>query len=252
MNQVEIKENITLYNADCMDVIKTIQDSSIDLIVTDPPYLIPQINSGGSINNSSMRFNERLQCLKDNTDITLGYDIDKFADEVERIQGGNINAYFWCNKAQLLDYFKSYVDRLKCKFDILTWVKSNPIPNMSNKYLTDTEYCLYFHKGKGRMYPETYDDARTCWFEPINAKDKQRYQHPTCKPLKIIDILVRNSSSEGDTVLDPFMGSGTTGVSCLERNRKFIGIEIDETYFSIALKRISDVVNDKKQSLFYE
>ena len=49
---------------------------------------------------------------------------------------------------------------------------------MSNKYLTDTEYCLYFHKGKGRMYPETYDDARTCWFEPINAKDKQRYQHP--------------------------------------------------------------------------
>jgi site-specific DNA-methyltransferase (adenine-specific) len=222
-----------------MSVIKKLDKGSIDLIITDPPYLIKKINGGGSINNSKMRFNERLQCLKENQDITLGYDIDVFADMVEYLQGDNINAYFWCNKAQIPQYIKTYVERLNCKFEILTWNKTNPIPNHANKYLTDTEYCMYFHKGKGKMHPETYNDAKTYWLEPINAKDKQMYQHPTCKPLRIIDILVRNSSVEGDTILDPFMGSGTTGVASVERNRKFIGCEINETYFHIANERIN-------------
>jgi site-specific DNA-methyltransferase (adenine-specific) len=86
--------DITLWNGDCLEIIKTIPDSSIDLIITDPPYLIPAINGGGSV-NKNRGFNKILETsLRETQDITLGYDIDSFANEVERLQGANINAYF--------------------------------------------------------------------------------------------------------------------------------------------------------------
>lgn len=246
MNKQIINDNITLYNGDCLDVLQQIPDGSIDLIVTDPPYLIPTINGGGTV-NKNRSFNKILEeSLRQGQDITVGYDIDTFADIVNRIQGGNINAYFWCNKAQIPDYFRTYVDRLGCKFDILFWAKVNPMPTYSNKYLSDTEYCLYFHKGKGKTNPKSYDDARTCWFEPINGEDKVKFGHPTIKPIKMIDRLVRNSSDEGDTVLDPFLGSGTTAVACHLNNRRCIGIEINEGYFNIAKKRIENEIKNLK------
>lgn len=229
-----------IYNVDCFEFIKTLPDGSIDLIITDPPYLISPINDGGSV-NKNRAFNKILQTsLKATQDITLGYDIDNFANEVERLQGGNINAYFWCNKLQIPQYFKTCVERLGCKFDILCWHKSNPMPTYSNKYLADTEYCLYFHKGKGKTRPESYNDARTFWLQPINQKDKKEWGHPTIKPLNIIDAIVRNSSEVGGVVLDPFIGSGTTGVACCMNGRSFIGCEINETYFEIAKQRIKD------------
>lgn len=238
-------QDIKLHKGDCFDFLKDIKET-IDLIVTDPPYLIPAINGGGSI-NQKRKLNEILKSsLVEGVDITKGYDIDGFAKIVQEIQNDNINAYFWCNKNQIPDYFKTYVEGLKCKFDILSWCKTNPIPTFSNKYLSDCEYCLYFHKGKGKTKPKSYDAARTVWFEPINIKDKQRYGHPTIKPLKIIQTIIENSSSVGDTILDPFMGSGTSGVACINTNRKFIGIEIDDKYFEIAKKRIKETENDLK------
>lgn len=83
-----------------------------------------------------------------------------------------------------------------------------------------------------------YERARTVWFQPINKQDKDQWGHPTIKPLNIIQALVANSSKEGDTVLDCFMGSGTTGVACAKQHRDFIGMEIDEKYFRIAQERI--------------
>lgn len=238
-------ENIQLHKGDCFDIIESI-NTNIDLIVTDPPYLIPQINGGGTL-NTKRNFNNILKTsLVDGRDITKGYDIFSFAEIVNNIQQGNINAYFWCNKLQIPDYFKAYVENLKCKFDILVWCKTNPVPAHGGRYLGDCEYCLYFHKGKGKMNPISYDAARTVWFDPINIKDKQRYGHPTIKPLKIIQTIIENSSSVGDVVLDPFMGSGTSGVACINTNRKFIGIEIDDKYFDIAKKRISETENDLK------
>lgn len=232
--------NIKLIHGDCFVEMQNIPDGSIDLIITDPPYLIPAINGGGSI-NKNREFNKILETsLRQTQDITLGYDIDSFAKEVERLQGGGINAYFWCNKAQIPQYFKTYVERLGCKFDILCFHKSNPIPTYSNKYLSDTEYCLYFHKGKGKTFPQSYNDAFTYWIEPLNQKDKEKYGHPTIKPLKIIDRLVRNSSKEGDTILDCFLGSGTTAVASLINKRKCIGIELNDKYFAIAEERIKE------------
>ena len=74
-------------------------------------------------------------------------------------------------------------------------------------------------------------------------KDKNLYNHPTIKPIEIIDRLIRNSSKEGDLIFDPFMGSGTTGVSALKHNRRFIGCEIDKDYFNGSLQRIRNTLD---------
>jgi site-specific DNA-methyltransferase (adenine-specific) len=133
-------------------------------------------------------------------------------------------------------------------FDIICWHKTNALPTYSNKYLTDTEYLLYFHKGKGKCFPQSYEDAKTFYLAPINHEDKKKYQHPTIKPLDLTEKIIRNSSNENDTILDCFMGSGTTGVACKRLKRNFIGVEIDKEYFNIASKRIENA--DKIKKLF--
>ena len=230
-----MEEPITLYCGDCLEVLKDIPDNSVDLIATDPPYLIPAINGGGSV-NTIKKLNQSLQDLK-KADITKGYDIELFGNEFNRVMK-EINIYFWCNKLQIPQYLEFYVGKHKCTFDILCWHKTNALPTYSNKYLSDTEYLLYFRKGKGKCFPQSYEDAKTYYIAPINHKDKKEWDHPTIKPLDITEKIIRNSSREGQTVLDPFMGSGTTGVACKNLNRKFIGIELDETYFKTAQRRL--------------
>ena len=229
-------QNIQLHNADCLDILKSIPDKSVDLIVTDPPYLISATNGGGTV-NSIKKLDKSLIQLTQNTDITQGYDITKFNTQFLRVMN-EINIYIWCNKIQIPDYLKFYVDTYKCKFDIICWHKTNALPTYSNKYLSDTEYLLYFRKGKGKCFPQTYEDAKTYYIAPINHKDKKTWNHPTIKPLDLTEKIIRNSSKEGQTILDPFMGSGTVGVACKNLNRKFIGVEIDTNYFSIAKQRI--------------
>ena len=226
---------IQLYQGDSLELMKAMPDHSIDLIVTDPPYEVSATNGGGSVNNIK-KLNKSLKQL-DEAQITKGYDIEEFGNEFLRVMK-EINIYLWCNKAQIPRYFDFYVNKHKCKFDILTWSKVNALPTYSNKYLTDTEYCLYFRKGKGKCFPQSYEDAKTYYIAPINHKDKKIYDHPTIKPLDITEKIIRNSSRPGQIVFDPFMGSGTTGVACCNLDRNFIGMEIDKHYFSIAKNRI--------------
>lgn len=229
--------NETLYNDDCFNILSTL--SNIDLVVTDPPYLYEtdefKVGAGGTV-NTSMRLDASLTQLND-VNLIKSYDIEKFGKIMFDIQE-DLNLYLWCNKAQIPLYFDFYVTKNKCKFDIICWHKTNALPTYANKYLTDTEYLLYFHNGKGRCYPQNYEDAKTFYLAPINHKDKKTFNHPTIKPLDITMKIIRNSSKEEQTVLDPFMGSGTTGVACKKLNRNFIGIEINEKYYNLAKNRI--------------
>lgn len=225
-----------IYNKDCFDVIRRLPDRCVDLVCTDPPYLIKRTTGGGSC-NKSIRLSRALEGLKP-LNIHLGYNIDFMAQEINRLQGGNINAYFFCNKEQLHEYLNVYVGKYRCKYDILLWQKSNALPTYSNKYLSDKEYILYFHKGKGRNFPKSYNDAKTIFTLPINSVEQKKYSFPTVKPLTIVDTLIRNSSDEGETVFDPFLGSGTTAVAALLNNRSFIGCEINETVYNAAIGRI--------------
>ena len=229
---------IDLRQGDCLELMKDIPDGSIDLIVTDPPYNVSATNGGGTINKVK-KLNKSLKDLVE-ANITDGYDIEILGEEFMRVMK-EPNIYLWCNKTQIPEYFKFYVEKHKCKFDIICWHKTNALPTYSNKYLSDTEYLLYFRKGKGKCFPKSYEDAKTYYIAPINHKDKKKYKHPTIKPLDITEKIIKNSSKENDIILDPFMGSGTTGVACINTNRNFIGIEINKNYFNIAKERIEKI-----------
>lgn len=231
-----------LYHDDCLSVLKTLPDHFVDLVVTDPPYEVSATNGGGSINNV-MKMNRSLKQL-DDADISKGYNIREVGKELVRVMK-NINLYIWCNKVQIPDYFNYYVNELGCKFEIICWHKTNALPTYKNKYLSDTEYCLYFRKG-GYCDPsqtaeeERYENAKTFYIAPLNAKDKKLWKHPTIKPLDITQKFIKNSSKKGDLVLDCFMGSGTTGVACKNLERDFIGIELNRDYYKIVLERIGE------------
>lgn len=226
-------ENTWLMQGDCLERMKEIPDDSVDLIVTDPPYDIKNTKAGGesALAKSMQVMNDQIK----NAKLVNGFD-EKILDELVRVNK-NINICIFCNKAQLPMYMEYFVTKLGCSFDLIKWVKTNAMPTFNNKYLSDTEYCFYARK-KGYCNPESYSDASTLFQAPINIKDKKLYGHPTIKPVELIGKLIRNSSKIDQTVLNPFLGSGTTGVAAKNLNRKFIGIELDEGYFDIAKNRI--------------
>ena len=225
-----------IYLNDCKKTIEEmiVQGVKVDLIITDPPYDIKNTKTGGKskLNKSFQKSQTEIQEKK----LTNGFDTS-ILRELVKLQD-NINIYFFCNKAQIPMYLEFFVNELNCSFDIIKWVKTNPVPTFSNKYMSDTEYCMYFRK-KAYCKPQSYKDASTLFHSPINTKDKKKYKHPTIKPLELIDRLVRNSSKENDLIFDPFMGSGTTGMSALKHNRKFIGVELDKEYFEISKNRLN-------------
>ena len=215
---------------DCLELINQIPDNSVDLIVTDPPYVIDN-KGGGLYTQPDKQYVKELENIKD------GFS-EKILDELCRVMK-KINIYIWCSQKQLFPLIKYFVEGKKCNFNLITWHKSNPIPACGNKYLSDTEYCLYFREKGVKVYG-SFDTKFTYYVTPLNSKDKKQYNHPTIKPLNIIKNLIINSSNEGDIVLDPFMGSGTTLVACIKTNRHYIGFDISQEYFEIAKKRIEE------------
>jgi len=227
------QDGLWLLNGDCLERMKEIPDGSVDLILTDPPYDIKNTKAGGNspLAKSMQKMNDQIR----DANIVSGFNI-AILDELVRI-GKTINMYFFCNKSQLPMYIEYFVSDRGCGFDLIKWVKTNAMPTYNNKYLSDTEYCFYARKG-GYCNPQNYKDASTLYLDKLNISDKKLYNHPTIKPLPLVERLIRNSSHDGDIILDPFMGSGTTGVAALRNNRKFIGIELDPAYYGIACDRV--------------
>ncbi len=224
-----------IYNEDCLTGIKKIPDNFIDLVIIDPPY---------QINNHNVKYDSDLARSINNynnelyeSNLTNGYDY-KILEELLRVLK-KVNIYIFCNGEQIPFYIKYFVLDRKCKMDIIIWNKPNAIPLFNNKYLSDKEYCLYFRKG-GYCSPKSYEDAKTVFYYPINIKDKKKWGHPTIKPEELVRKLIRNSSKEGDIVLDSFMGSGTTAISCIKEKRNYIGFEINKDFYKICLKRIKE------------
>ena len=227
-----------LFNDDCMNILSQLEDKSIDLVIIDPPYSIATSGGGGSFGTDKRSYHKSIQ--------ELSYGIKNCVlEELCRVMK-KINIYIWCNKEQLKQYMDFFIEK-GCKAELLTWHKTNPVPTCNNKYLSDTEYLLFFRE-KGVKLFGSYATKKKYYISPTNKKDKDRYRHPTIKPLSILKNLVLNSSNEGDIVLDCFMGSGSTGVACLETNRRFIGVEIEKEYFSVANERINETLyqGDKK------
>ena len=219
-----------LLQGDCLELIKDIPDKSIDLIIIDPPYDMKAHGGGGAFGSDNREFFNELEKAK----ITKGFNV-KVLDEFVRVLK-KINIYIWCNAAMLRMYI-NYFEDLGCTTELICWHKTNPVPTCSNKYLSDTEYLLFFRESGVKVYGD-YHSKKKYYVTPTNKADKKLYNHPTIKPQNIIENLIINSSLENDVVLDAFMGSGTTGAACVNTNRDFIGIELDENYFNVAKERI--------------
>lgn len=231
--------NVKLYKGDCLEKMKLIEDGSVDLVLTDPPYVI-STSGGGLYTQEDKQYVKELEGMKD------GFS-EQVLDELCRVMK-KINIYFFCSQKQIIPLTDYFVTKKKCNWNLLTWHKTNPVPACGNKYLTDTEYILFFREKGVKVYG-SFDTKFTYYVSPLNQKDKKLYGHPTVKPQNILNNLVVNSSQEGEIVLDPFMGSGSTGVACVNTNRKFIGIELDDNYYNIARDRIKKVVEEREKNV---
>lgn len=234
-------ETNNIYCEDSYEAVKNIPDKSVDLIVTDPPYELDNI--GSKKNSISKTF---ANCNSQIKPIGGGIRLDILEEFMRIMKKPNI--YIWCNKKQIPDYLNFFYGKYGCSFEIMTWCKTNPTPLCGGNYLIDKEFCLYFRKGV--RLNTTFDTAFTYWVSSKNKLDKDRFLHPTCKPIEIINNLIINSSNENEIVADFFLGSGTTAVACKNLNRQYIGFEINEEFYNIAKNRLDCVAADGQQTLF--
>lgn len=227
-----------IYCGDAYELIKEIPDNSIDLIITDPPYQMDEHGGGGCFGNKQRPFQNEVDKLSD------GISDDMLVQFVRVMK--RLNLYIFCNKNQLRQHLDFFADK---NIDVLVLYKSNPIPRINNKYLSDLEYCVFIRDTGVEMY-NIYETSSKLYCVTANKRDKGLYEHPTIKPYNMVRNLVINSSKEGDVVLDPFAGSGTTCVAAKNLNRQFIGFEVDTKWANIASGRLNGECAGGQQTLF--
>ena len=221
-----------IYNEDCLIGMKRIEDNSIDLCITDSPFKLNKTT--GSMTSSSKQDKWQGNLVAGDKSANIKNDI-KFSDwlpDVYRVLKPQSHFYTFVNDKNVQDMLNE-AEKVGFRLhNILVWHKNNKTPN--RWYMKDCEFILFFHKGKS--FPIN-DMGCSQYFEVKNINGKNKL-HPTQKPTEIIDKLILNSSEENDIVLDLFMGSGSTAISCINTNRNFIGFELDKHYHSIAEKRL--------------
>ncbi|HQJ74819.1 MAG TPA: site-specific DNA-methyltransferase [Bacteroidota bacterium] len=257
-------ETNIIYTGDCIDILNNrIEPDSINLIYADPPYNL----SGKSLNLKNNTTGGAFYKMNEKWDIFNYDEYLKFTENwllvSKRVLLENGSLYVSCtyhNIAEIIFIAKKKGFKLN---NIITWYKKNAMPNITKRTFThSTEFVCWFVKGKNWIF--NYEVVKN--FNPNKTKDGKNKQlrdfldfielpivqgkerirtesgraiHPTQKPEKLIELIILASSNEGDIVLDPFFGSGTTGVVAQQLKRKWIGIEINLDYVNIAKNRIN-------------
>lgn len=236
------ERGVRLIHGDCIIALEELNDDSVDLLLTDPPYNLGVFMQKRSTNLKQMRENYFGAAGWDNL-VSADWEesMDAFFDESSRVvkKGGAMIVFMAVIKLEtLIVLAQKYGFYYKTTG---TWHKSNPMPrNMNLHFINSTETWVYFTKGTKTGTFNNEGKALHDFFETsVTPKNEKKFgSHPTQKPIKLMKYFVDVLTNEGDTVLDPFMGSGSTGVAALSSKRKFIGIELDENYFEIACRRI--------------
>ena len=216
---------IKLYNADCLEVMKTMPDKSVPVAFTSPPY--------------NRKRNDKYKYYDDRIDDYYKFMCD-FTDELLRIAYRNVfiniqkNYY---NKKDVHKYIGKYSDKI---YENFIWVKSNPLPanglNVTNSY----EYVLCF--GMWLKSNKTYTKNSL-----TTSVAKMHKDHKAVMNQEVSDFFISNFTQDNDEIIDPFGGLMTTGLSCIKYNRNFIGIEKSKEYYDIAVKRIEDACGNAIQ-----
>lgn len=238
-------ETNNIYNVDCYEAIKKLPDKSVDCIYTDVPYLIAR---GGGSNNDFSRRMKRLHDV-DLGEIRDGIDYSILAEFVRVMK--KVNIFIWCSKNQIYDIMSFFLT-LPFKInspEILVWKKDNPSPLCNNVWLPDLEYCLYFRE-TGVILNDGYEIKSKWYASPINKSGKDKFHHPTVKPLNLVERHLLHATQPEDIILDPFLGSGTTAVAAKNTSRRYIGFEINSEYYEIAQNRLNNIDANGQMSLF--
>lgn len=254
--------NYKLYNEDCLEVFKSIDDESIDLFLTDCPYHIigggcsnDAVKIGGGILDRGKKDKHGNHYMTDSKHVSLcgilndsdrhtytkqgklfKHNDIKFSEwlpEVYRVLKNGTHCYVMINHRNLKDL---WCDAESAGFEfqqLLVWDKGNATPN--RYYLNSYELILMLRKGPAKNINEM--GTKNILRIPNIIGNKR---HPTEKPVELMQVLIKNSTNEGDVVMDAFMGAGATGIACKTLNRNFIGVEIDEKYFNIAKSRFEE------------
>ncbi|WP_347938176.1 DNA (cytosine-5-)-methyltransferase [Mycoplasma feriruminatoris] len=232
-----ISNNIEIYNNDSYEIIEELieQKVSVNHIITDPPYNISQKNNFKTLKTANRQ------------GINFGswdhnFDLTSWIRPFTKILDKNGSMIIFCSYRYISFIVNELEQSDMVVKDIIKWVKRNPMPrNTNRRYVQDTEFAIWSVKKNSKWVfnkPENPAYLRACFETPV-VSGKEKTSHPTQKSLKLMQQLIQIHTNEGEVILDPFMGSGTTGVACKKLNRKFIGIEIDKKYFDLSKKRLT-------------
>jgi len=250
-NKMEINK---IYQGDCLELMKNIPNESVDMILTDPPYNISQDKKELSRKNmNSPMFAKRTSVRLDfgDWDKKGEKEFKKFTEEwfkeCSRVlkEKGWIFIFF---SKERIGYFTDPINGLFIKNGfktrtIISWHKTNPVPSFRKvNFLSSCEFCVVGSKGESRLPNFLMQKEMHNFFESPNKSSYGKTKHPTEKPLNLIGWLIKIGSNENDTILDCFMGSGTTAVACKNLNRNFIGIEKEQEYVDMANERLKQEV----------
>lgn len=232
-NKNIISKEYSIYNDDCLKFVKKAITSKLKVnhIITDPPYNISKENNFNTLSN-------RKGIYFGDWDNNFNY-LSWIKDYLKLLdKDGSI--IIFCSYLFLSSIINELENNNIIVKDLIIWKKTNPMPrNTERRYVQDMEFAIWgvnknskwiFNKKKNQPY------LRSLFEFPI-VTGKNRF-HPTQKNLELMEELILIHTKKDDLILDPFMGSGTTGVAAIKNNRKFIGIEKDESYFNISKNRL--------------
>ena len=257
--------NFKLYLGDCLEVLRSFEENTFDLVFADPPYFL---SDGGFTCHSG----KRVPVNKGKWDKSQGIEKDceffeKWLLECKRVlkDTGTI----WVSGTYHSIFLSGFVLQ-KLGFHILNdicWFKPNAPPNISCRYFTSShETLIWARKSKdskhyfnyqlmkntswlGDYFKREKTQMRSVWCitSPLK-KEKQYGKHPTQKPLELLKRIILASTEEEDTILDPFCGSSTTGIAAYELHRKFVGIDTSKRYLELSIKRFDSVIPGRSEA----
>lgn len=262
-----MNDDIKLWHGDCLELMKDIPDKSVDAIICDLPYEV--LNRGNKnakwdkIIPLDKLWNQYCRLIKDNGAIVL-FSQGKFTARLilsnERMWRYNL---IWDKINRPTGFLNANRMPLRIHEDICVFYKSQPV---YNPQFTEGNYNHKrggagngSNKCKNGCYGNfvqtevvmTKKKYPTSIIRVSKEHKKDNFFHPTQKPVALIEWLVKTYTNENELVLDNTMGSGTTGIACVNTNRKFIGIELDDDYYDIACKRVKEAISNKQLNLFF-
>ena len=233
-------QDYLLLRGDCLQLMKDIPDHSVNLILTDPPYNLAKYSTG------NLSFDWRADR---NNDIA-GWDLTELRPaeligEFTRILAPNGNIFMFCSYNLIGEYHKVF-DPVFDTFQFVVWHKKNPVPNFRKTSFLNSCELIVACWNKGHTWNFTAQNEMHNFIEESICMGAERIKdrdgktlHPTQKPVAVLEKIIKIASNERDLVLDCFSGVASTGEAALKLNRRYLGIELDDTYCDASERRLA-------------